>query len=230
MAVSQAEHATFVCGLEAAWAYVRRCRANLSPAPAPSPIPEPEYEHLKAAPPRAGDDPDHPPVELLGSVFDPTLLRRQMDTWLPFMMTHLSNEVDILSDEMMERVGQKGYDEFVVMLNKHLMSRDPTWHPCGAVASCQMDVVGRFMQMPYFVRRVMLPVSCTPDQGLIVRVYGEWRGILTSTVLLVRQVLGILAIPPFPRSESSTTFLTSAFYAGKLMRCQNLTFAGSGKV
>lgn len=165
MAVSQAEHATFVSGLEAAWSYVRRCRSALTPTPPPSPIPEPTFEHLKAAPPHS--DSDHPPVELLGTVFDPALLRRQMDTWLPAMMTHLSNEIDILTDEMMEQVGKKGHDEFEAMLDRHLKSRDPTWHACGLVAAYKMDAANRFMQMPIFVRRGLLPVSSIIRGGTV---------------------------------------------------------------
>lgn len=118
------------------------------------------FEHLKAAPPHP--DPANPPVELLGSVFDPLLLRRQMDTWVPQMMTHLSNEIDVLTDEMMERVGKKGYFAFEVMLDKHLKSQDPTWHACGAVAVYKMDAANRFMRLPLIVRRALLPVSHSP--------------------------------------------------------------------
>jgi hypothetical protein len=82
-----------------------------------------------------------------------------MDTWVPAMMKHLSNEIDVLTDEMMERVGKKGYYDFEIMLDKHLKSRDPTWHACGAVAAYRMDVANRFMQMPLIVRRGLIPVS-----------------------------------------------------------------------
>jgi len=157
MATSAKEHATFTSGLESAWSYVRACRGALTPPPPPSPIPAPEFQHQTSIT-TSLDQVNPTAVELGGTTFNPQLFRRQLDTWVPAMLTHLSNEVDVFTDEMAEKVGEKGYWEFDRMLSKHLQSQPPEWFACSSVAGMEIKTVGQLMgDMPVFVRRFLIP-------------------------------------------------------------------------
>lgn len=154
MATSQAEHATFTRGMEEAWSYVRRCRASI-PGSKRSPIPEPAFEHLTDVPPNTTTV---PVAELRGSTFDPHHFRQQLDTWTPCMLAHLSNEVDILTIEFAQKAGKSFHDEYKVLLRQHTRSLDPTIHAVSTVGSYPMRTCGQFMDMPVFVRRILIPV------------------------------------------------------------------------
>ena len=64
--------------------------------------------------------------------FDPQALRGQMEKWMPGLTHHMRDEIDTLSPENIEKVGQKADKEIRDAVVKHLQSYDPAWFLCSA--------------------------------------------------------------------------------------------------
>lgn len=105
--------------------YVRLCRQNLEPAPSQSPVPEPTVELTAAYDKYPNLDAKQP--------FDPKVLRQHLDSVVACFGKHMTTELDTLSRETIEQVGEQQYAAIDNQVKKRLQSYGPEWFLCIAV-------------------------------------------------------------------------------------------------
>lgn len=144
-----AEHHLFDKPLDAAWLYVRLCRARLNPAPPAPAVPEPPIQ-------LDGTD-------LLSYGLDPAVgfsaqaFRAHFDKSIGVMVQHLGAEIDTIGPAYTEQIGEKQLQKIDAMVLKHLQGYDPSWFLCSAFISWPIETCKEMISLPYPVRRLLLP-------------------------------------------------------------------------
>ena len=134
MAQNVVQHHLFAPKLDLCWQYVRTCRRNINPLLPPvvkEIIPEVEALTLDGT----ELDPAKGPTENGG--FDPSALRRCMDSYMAILSEHLWDEIGTLKAENMQAVGDKDAKEFDAVVDKHLKGYDPSWFLCSTIGGSQ---------------------------------------------------------------------------------------------
>ena len=102
--------------------YVRYCRQNLKPTPPPSPVPEPSQELI--------DVYDKYPNLDANAPFNPKVFRTHLDQVFEQFGKHMVDEIETLSKENIEKIGEKNLERINVGLKEVLMAHGPEWFLC----------------------------------------------------------------------------------------------------
>ena len=122
------QHHLFESALALSWVYVRHARSALSPKPPPSPVPAPGADVINVANSAKAQFPELD----FEKPFNARALRKQMEVWLPVATKHMADEIDTLSPEWMERVGQEALNRSGAELMKAMKAEGPHWALCSA--------------------------------------------------------------------------------------------------
>lgn len=113
-------HHTFETAIDAAWLYVRQCRAQLPNIDkCPSPVPAPSGESASVNPASYGLNSEQG--------FDPAALRAQMSKWIEPLIVHLGEEIATVGPGLIGRMSRAQYDATKKGIDRHLQSFDPAW-------------------------------------------------------------------------------------------------------
>nr|XP_018263616.1 uncharacterized protein I303_03486 [Kwoniella dejecticola CBS 10117]OBR85774.1 hypothetical protein I303_03486 [Kwoniella dejecticola CBS 10117] len=144
--------------LDATWLYLRACQAKLPSSPqtlkSPVPPPTPEFEQsIKLS--------SFPQLDFT-KPFNVQSFRNHIDGFILPLTRHLRSEIDTLTPDLMDTIGVEGEKEVRTWLIKHLRSYDPSWFLCSTFASVPIVKCKQLLQLPLFVRRLLLPFVLAP--------------------------------------------------------------------
>ncbi|WVW82854.1 hypothetical protein I302_104866 [Kwoniella bestiolae CBS 10118] len=154
-----AEHHTFDQALDATWLYIRACQEKLpvnGKKRVKSPVPPPSKDLVNS-------------IDLKSFVhldferpFDVEEFRRHIEGFIVPLVQHLGSEIETLTPELMDSVGAEGDREVRKWLDGHLKEYDPAWFLCSAFASVPISLCKQMIQLPFLVRRVLVPFMLAP--------------------------------------------------------------------
>ncbi|WWD09893.1 hypothetical protein V865_008022 [Kwoniella europaea PYCC6329] len=155
------EHHTFDQALDATWLYIRSCQEKLPVADGDSkrvksPVPPPSSELIKSI-----DLKSFPNLDF-DEPFDVVGFRKHIESFIVPLVEHLGSEIDTLTPELMDGVGPEGDKDVRKWLDSHLKAYDPAWFLCSAFASVPISLCKQMIQLPFLVRRILVPFLLAP--------------------------------------------------------------------
>jgi len=102
--------------------YVRYCRQNLTPTPPPSPVADPSQELIDVYS-------KYPNLDATAT-FNPKVFRTHLDEVFEQFGRHMVDEIETLSRQNVEKIGEKNLEKVNVGLKEVLMAHGPEWFLC----------------------------------------------------------------------------------------------------